>query len=136
MQQSGQIARPAVTAGANVIGRSWLQQISDTQRRTHPIVPNAGAQFMFGVDAFIVNATIPIIARELHASAMRACTPRLVLFVACALFARPIIICAVFLSWMRRASGGSDVNVNGCNSGETAAHGLFILRCSNYLLWV
>jgi hypothetical protein len=86
MQQSGQIVRPAVTVEATVIGRSWLQQISDTQRHMHPIVPNAGgrvrimvaAPFMFGVGVFIVNATIPFIARELLAAYGAICGVRII----------------------------------------------------------
>jgi MFS family permease len=41
----------------------------DTSRRWWVLATVAAAQFMFGVDAFIVNVAIPTIATELHASA-------------------------------------------------------------------
>jgi EmrB/QacA subfamily drug resistance transporter len=40
----------------------------DTSRRWWVLTIVVAAQFMFGVDAFIVNVAIPTIARELHAS--------------------------------------------------------------------
>ena len=40
----------------------------DTSRRWWVLAIVVSAQFMFGVDAFIVNVAIPTIARELHAS--------------------------------------------------------------------
>ena len=40
----------------------------DTSRRWWVLAIVVAAQFMFGVDAFIVNVAIPTIARELHAS--------------------------------------------------------------------
>src|ERR1700748_116070 len=40
----------------------------DTSRRWWVLVTVVSAQFMFGVDAFIVNVAIPTIAVELHAS--------------------------------------------------------------------
>ena len=41
----------------------------DTSRRWWVLATVVAAQFMFGVDAFIVNVAIPTIAAELHASA-------------------------------------------------------------------
>ncbi|WP_108512560.1 MFS transporter [Bradyrhizobium algeriense] len=41
----------------------------DTSRRWWVLATVVAAQFMFGVDAFIVNVAIPTIATELHASA-------------------------------------------------------------------
>src|SRR3954469_10809258 len=41
----------------------------DTSRRWGGLATVVAAQFMFGVDAFIVNVAIPTIATELHASA-------------------------------------------------------------------
>jgi MFS family permease len=41
----------------------------DTSRRSWVLATVVAAQFMFGVDAFIVNVAIPTIAAELHASA-------------------------------------------------------------------
>src|SRR2546430_15433427 len=41
----------------------------DTSRRWWVLATVVAAQFMFGVDAFIVNVAIPTIAVELHASA-------------------------------------------------------------------
>src|ERR1700712_5229946 len=41
----------------------------DTARRWWVLATVVAAQFMFGVDAFIVNVAIPTIAAELHASA-------------------------------------------------------------------
>src|SRR5437899_7866581 len=41
----------------------------DTSRRWFVLATVVAAQFMFGVDAFIVNVAIPTIAAELHASA-------------------------------------------------------------------
>src|SRR5438105_5440106 len=40
----------------------------DTSRRWWVLAIVVSAQFMFGVDAFIVNVAIPTIAAELHAS--------------------------------------------------------------------
>src|SRR5437879_7400707 len=40
----------------------------DTSRRWWVLATVVAAQFMFGVDAFIVNVAIPTIAAELHAS--------------------------------------------------------------------
>src|SRR6201987_3946096 len=40
----------------------------DSSRRWWVLAIVVAAQFMFGVDAFIVNVAIPTIARELHAS--------------------------------------------------------------------
>ena len=40
----------------------------DSTRRWWVLAIVVSAQFMFGVDAFIVNVAIPTIARELHAS--------------------------------------------------------------------
>src|SRR5260370_36677479 len=40
----------------------------DTSRRWWVLAIVVAAQFMFGVDAFIVNVAIPTIAVELHAS--------------------------------------------------------------------
>jgi EmrB/QacA subfamily drug resistance transporter len=65
------------------IGSLCLQQIQDKTAQMHQIVSNpvdsarrwwvlaivVAAQFMFGVDAFIVNVAIPTIAVELRASA-------------------------------------------------------------------
>ena len=42
---------------------------ADTSRRWFVLATVVAAQFMFGVDAFIVNVAIPTIAAELHASA-------------------------------------------------------------------
>ena len=42
---------------------------ADTSRRWWVLAIVVAAQFMFGVDAFIVNVAIPTIARDLHASA-------------------------------------------------------------------
>ncbi len=42
---------------------------ADTSRRWWVLATVVAAQFMFGVDAFIVNVAIPTIAAELHASA-------------------------------------------------------------------
>ena len=41
----------------------------DSSRRWWVLATVVAAQFMFGVDAFIVNVAIPTIAAELHASA-------------------------------------------------------------------
>jgi Major Facilitator Superfamily. len=41
----------------------------DSKRRWWVLAIVVSAQFMFGVDAFIVNVAIPTIAVELHASA-------------------------------------------------------------------
>ena len=41
----------------------------DTSRRWWVLATVVAAQFMFGVDAFIVNVAIPTMASELHASA-------------------------------------------------------------------
>jgi hypothetical protein len=41
----------------------------DTSRRWWVLATVIAAQFMFGVDAFIVNVAIPTIATELQASA-------------------------------------------------------------------
>src|SRR2546430_11424720 len=41
----------------------------DTSRRWWVLAIVVAAQFMFGVDAFVVNVAIPTIAVELHASA-------------------------------------------------------------------
>src|SRR5437868_15174349 len=41
----------------------------DSSRRWWVLAIVVSAQFMFGVDAFIVNVAIPAIAAELHASA-------------------------------------------------------------------
>src|SRR6059058_6243679 len=41
---------------------------ADTSRRWFVLATVVAAQFMFGVDAFIVNVAIPTIARELNAS--------------------------------------------------------------------
>ncbi len=41
----------------------------DSSRRWWVLAIVVAAQFMFGVDAFIVNVAIPTIAAELHASA-------------------------------------------------------------------
>src|SRR5258705_6029313 len=41
----------------------------DSTRRWWVLATVVAAQFMFGVDAFIVNVAIPTIAAELHASA-------------------------------------------------------------------
>src|ERR1700709_240267 len=41
----------------------------DSARRWWVLATVVAAQFMFGVDAFIVNVAIPTIAAELHASA-------------------------------------------------------------------
>src|SRR3954463_7610167 len=43
----------------------------DTSRRWWGLATVVAAQFMFGVDAFIVNVAIPTIATELHASAVQ-----------------------------------------------------------------
>jgi hypothetical protein len=40
----------------------------DSSRRWWVLATVVAAQFMFGVDAFIVNVAIPTIAAELHAS--------------------------------------------------------------------
>src|SRR6185437_8330059 len=40
----------------------------DSSRRWWVLAIVVSAQFMFGVDAFVVNVAIPTIARELHAS--------------------------------------------------------------------
>src|SRR3954465_2596708 len=40
----------------------------DTSRRWWVLATVVAAQFMFGVDAFIVNVAVPTIAAELHAS--------------------------------------------------------------------
>jgi len=73
------------------------------------------AQFMFGVDAFIVNVAIPTIAIELRASSAQieaviaACLiADATLAVtggpaALALFALSILMCVAFLAWMRRS---------------------------------
>jgi hypothetical protein len=42
---------------------------ADSSRRWWVLAIVVSAQFMFGVDAFIVNVAIPTIAVELHASA-------------------------------------------------------------------
>src|SRR6202171_5946213 len=42
---------------------------AESQRRWWVLAIVVAAQFMFGVDAFIVNVAIPTIAVELHASA-------------------------------------------------------------------
>src|SRR5882672_4552513 len=84
MQQSGQ-SRDLLTSGviADVTGicKSGMQQISDgpvmhqmvsanldISRRWWVLAIVVAAQFMFGVDAFIVNVAIPTIASELQAS--------------------------------------------------------------------
>jgi MFS family permease len=41
---------------------------ADTSRRWWVLAIVVSAQFMFGVDAFIVNVAIPTIAAELHAT--------------------------------------------------------------------
>ena len=41
----------------------------EKQRRWWVLAIVVAAQFMFGVDAFVVNVAIPTIAVELHASA-------------------------------------------------------------------
>jgi MFS family permease len=41
----------------------------DSARRWWVLATVVAAQFMFGIDAFIVNVAIPTIAAELHASA-------------------------------------------------------------------
>jgi MFS family permease len=41
----------------------------DSSRRCWVLATMVAAQFMFGVDAFIVNVAIPTMAAELHASA-------------------------------------------------------------------
>src|SRR3954452_22694064 len=41
----------------------------DTSRRWWVVAIVVAAQFMFGVDAFVVNVAIPTIAVQLHASA-------------------------------------------------------------------
>jgi MFS family permease len=40
----------------------------DTSRRWRVLAIVVAAQFMFGVDAFVVNVAIPTIAADLHAS--------------------------------------------------------------------
>jgi MFS family permease len=85
MQQSGQ-AHETFTPGVIVrmpeTDSFDLQQISDRSAPMHQIVSNpveslrrwwvlatvVAAQFMFGVDAFVVNVAIPTIAVDLHAS--------------------------------------------------------------------
>src|SRR5665647_3560590 len=46
-----------------------VSHTTDTARRWWVLAIVVAAQFMFGVDAFIVNVAIPTIAAELHASA-------------------------------------------------------------------
>src|SRR5436853_6204330 len=46
-----------------------VQSPVDTSRRWWVLAIVVSAQFMFGVDAFIVNVAIPTIAADLHASA-------------------------------------------------------------------
>ena len=41
----------------------------ETSRRWWVLAIVVAAQFMFGVDAFVVNVAIPTIATELHATA-------------------------------------------------------------------
>ncbi len=63
------------------------------------------AQFMFGVDAFVLNVALPTIAAIGTAFfAIEAVhSARLALFAAFALFALSIAASVVFLSWIRRA---------------------------------
>jgi hypothetical protein len=59
---------------------------------------------MYGTTAQIANAAGVAAIGAVFFAIEAAASPRLALFAACALFALSIIICAVFLSWMRRAS--------------------------------
>jgi hypothetical protein len=86
MQQSGQssgMIASRVIVGMTGICNGWMQQISDKARRHASdrfdtgrlLAPLVGACYRgrgaihVGIDAFIVNVAIPIIATELHASA-------------------------------------------------------------------
>lgn len=59
---------------------------------------------MYGTTQQIANAAGVASIGAVFFAIEAAYTPRLALFAACALFALSIIICAAFLSWMRRAS--------------------------------
>jgi hypothetical protein len=94
-------------------GRTMHQIVSptvDSTRRWWVLAIVVAAQFMFGVDAFIVNVAIPTIAAGVAAigaaffAIEAAAAARLALFAALALFALSIMTSAAFLSWMRRAA--------------------------------
>jgi predicted MFS family arabinose efflux permease len=59
---------------------------------------------MYGTTAQIANAAGVAAIGAVFFAIEAAASARLALFAACALFTLSIIICAVFLSWMRRAS--------------------------------
>ena len=59
---------------------------------------------MYGTTAQIANAAGVAAIGAVFFAIEAAQSARLALFAACALFALSIIICAVFLSWMRRAA--------------------------------
>jgi len=73
---------------------------------------------MYGTTAQIANAAGVAAIGAVFFAIEAAGSARLALFAACTLFTLAIIICAVFLSWMRRATAGSHVNANSHISGE------------------
>ena len=59
---------------------------------------------MYGTTAQIANAAGVAAIGAVFFAIEAAGSPRLALYAACALFALSIIICGIFLSWMRRAA--------------------------------
>jgi MFS family permease len=73
---------------------------------------------MYGTTAQIANAAGVAAIGAAFFAIEAACSPRLALFAASALFALSIAACAAFLSWMRRARGVKPINIDRDNPGD------------------